>query len=204
MKKQGGFSVLFREEAHGKTKSGKPAIVPGDPDHSEFITRLTHRDPEERMPYQEAPLPKDEIAVLRKWIEQGAHWGEHWATPRPPRRRCPARACWRVSGLSENPGNKPTWIFSSKNAWTTRAWNPRPPPNRPRSCAALDLTGLPLTADQYWRFRENPSPETFSKLVDELLASPAYGERWAALWLDLSRYADSKGYESDHRCIVPG
>src|SRR6476620_7292810 len=79
VKKQGGFSLLFREEALAKTKNGKWAIVPGDADKSEMIRRLTLDDPEERMPYQHAPLNKDEIKLLTRWIDQGAKWGEHWA-----------------------------------------------------------------------------------------------------------------------------
>ncbi|RYZ55522.1 MAG: hypothetical protein EOO14_13170, partial [Chitinophagaceae bacterium] len=79
VKKQGGFSVLFREEALAKLKSGKYGIVPGDPGESEMIRRLTLDDPEERMPYQHAPLSEDEIETLTQWIRQGAVWGHHWA-----------------------------------------------------------------------------------------------------------------------------
>ncbi|MBE7178420.1 MAG: hypothetical protein INR69_18610, partial [Mucilaginibacter polytrichastri] len=79
VKQQGGFSVLFREDALGKTESGKPAIIPGDPKHSEFIRRLTLDDPEERMPYKHEPLSKEEIDLLTSWVKQGAKWGEHWA-----------------------------------------------------------------------------------------------------------------------------
>jgi len=201
VKKQGSFSLLFREEALGKTKSGKPAIVPGDPDHSEFITRLTHRDPEERMPYQEAPLPKEDIELLRTWVKQGATWGEHWAYSPPAAPEVPGKGL--LAGFW--PFGK-TWEqtdldFFVKNRLDDEGLKPSPPaePATLLRRAALDLTGLPPTADQYRRFRDDPSPDHFSKLVDEFLASPAYGERWAALWLDLSRYADSKGYESDHR-----
>ncbi|HTH29801.1 MAG TPA: c-type cytochrome domain-containing protein, partial [Lacibacter sp.] len=79
VKKQAGFSFLFREEALAVTESGKPAIIPGDPDGSEMIRRITISDPEERMPYKHDPLSKEEISILKKWIKQGAKWGEHWA-----------------------------------------------------------------------------------------------------------------------------
>src|SRR5580765_5088352 len=79
VRQKGGFSLLFREEALAKTKSGKFAIIPGDPDHSEMIRRITHTDPEERMPYQHGPLTKEEIDLLRRWVREGAPWGEHWA-----------------------------------------------------------------------------------------------------------------------------
>ena len=79
VKRQGDFSLLFRQDALAITQSGKPAIIPGDPDGSEMIKRLTHHDPEERMPYKQAPLSKEEINTLRQWIKEGAEWGNHWA-----------------------------------------------------------------------------------------------------------------------------
>jgi hypothetical protein len=79
VKKQGGFSLLFHEEAIAATKSGKPAIIPGDPDGSELIKRLLSKDPEERMPYKHEALNEDEIDIFKRWIKQGAKWGDHWA-----------------------------------------------------------------------------------------------------------------------------
>src|SRR5438094_10125438 len=72
------FSLLFRDQALAKTKSGKYAIVPGDPDKSEMIRRLTLDDPEERMPFHHEPLTKEEIETISKWIKQSAQWGENW------------------------------------------------------------------------------------------------------------------------------
>ena len=79
VKQKGGFSLLFRDEALGNTKSGKPAIIPGKPDESELIKRLTVTDPDERMPYKHPALSADEIKILTQWVRQGAVWGEHWA-----------------------------------------------------------------------------------------------------------------------------
>ena len=79
VKRQGDFSLLFRQDALAITKSGKPAIIPGDPDGSEMVKRLTHHDPEERMPYKQEPLSKEEINTLRQWVKDGAEWGDHWA-----------------------------------------------------------------------------------------------------------------------------
>ena len=79
VKREAGFSVLFRTEAVGKTESGKPAIIPGDPDNSEMIQKDHHHDPEERMPYKHDALTKDQINTLRQWIKEGAVWGDHWA-----------------------------------------------------------------------------------------------------------------------------
>lgn len=79
VKKQGGFSLLFQEEALGKTESGKPAIIPGHPEQSSFIQRLHSKDPEEKMPYQRPALSEEEIELLTTWVKEGANWGEHWA-----------------------------------------------------------------------------------------------------------------------------
>ena len=72
VRQKSGFSLLFREEALAKTKSGKYAIIPGDPGHSEMIRRITNNDPEERMPYKHEPLAKSDIDILRRWIKEGA------------------------------------------------------------------------------------------------------------------------------------
>src|SRR5688500_3609452 len=77
VKRESGFSVLFRTEALAKTESGKPAIIPGDPGNSEMIRRLKLKDPEERMPYKHDPLSDDEISILTRWIKEGAVWGDH-------------------------------------------------------------------------------------------------------------------------------
>src|SRR4051812_15268080 len=76
---KGNFSLLFRDSALKKTKDGKYAIVPGDPERSEMIQRITSNDPDERMPYHHEPLSKEDVDVLRKWIKQGASWGENWS-----------------------------------------------------------------------------------------------------------------------------
>ena len=79
VRRKAGFSLLFRSDALAINESGKPAIVPGNPDESEMIRRITLNDPEERMPYKHDPLCEKEISILRKWIKQGAQWGDHWA-----------------------------------------------------------------------------------------------------------------------------
>jgi len=79
VRRKSGFSLLFRSDALASNESGKPAIIPGDPEHSEMIRRLTLKDPDERMPYKHEPLSEGEISILRKWIRQGAKWGDHWA-----------------------------------------------------------------------------------------------------------------------------
>jgi hypothetical protein len=79
VRRKAGFSLLFRQDALAPTESGKSAIVPGDPDRSEMIRRLTLNDPDERMPYKHEPLKNEQIDLLRRWIKEGAKWGDHWA-----------------------------------------------------------------------------------------------------------------------------
>ena len=85
VKRNANFSLLFRHEALDTAESGKLAIIPGDPGHSELIRRINAKDPEERMPYKEEPLTKAEIDILTQWIKEGAEWGDHWAylPPKP-------------------------------------------------------------------------------------------------------------------------
>ena len=79
VKRNGGLSMLFREEALQPAKSGNVAIVPHHPDQSELISRITHHDPEERMPPEANPLQAEEVRLLRQWIEEGAEWETHWS-----------------------------------------------------------------------------------------------------------------------------
>ncbi|MCY7349530.1 MAG: DUF1553 domain-containing protein [Cytophagaceae bacterium] len=191
VKKNGGFSVLFREEALGKTKSGGPAIIPGHADQSEFIRRLTAHDPDERMPLDAEPLSEQEIATLTRWINQGAEWEDHWAYLPPNQALSPPEAGtgWAKNGIDR---------FVSQKLQTEKL---TPAPEADLAVLhrrlSLDLTGLPPTPAEHARFRADRRPNAYEWEVDRLLASPAFGERWASLWLDLARYADSKGYEKD-------
>ncbi|WP_121356554.1 DUF1553 domain-containing protein [Flavisolibacter nicotianae] len=201
VKKQGGFSLLFREEAVAKLKSGHYGIVPGKPDQSEMIRRLRLTDPEERMPYQHEPLSKDEIATLTQWIRQGATWGVHWAYAPVQKVEVP------------NPTTSLLGLFSSgKKAWAKNdidyfiaekreEHKLEPSPEADKATllrrVSLDLTGLPPSPQLAQQFLQDNHEQAYERLVDALLASPAYGERWTAVWLDLARYADTKGYERD-------
>jgi Protein of unknown function (DUF1553)./Protein of unknown function (DUF1549)./Planctomycete cytochrome C. len=190
VKRQGGFSLLFRSEALANTESGKPAIIPGDPANSEMIRRLTLNDPEERMPYKHPPLSDDEISLLRRWIKQGAQWGDHWAyVPVKP---------------VELPDLKDKWIRNDIDRFILDKINdndlkPSPEANKRVLLrrVSLDLTGIPASTSLANQFLNDNSANAYEKLVDSLLASKHFGEKWAAIWLDLARYADTKGYERD-------
>lgn len=200
VKKESGYSLLFRDEAMQKGESGRLGIVPGDPEHSEMIRRVTSNDPEERMPYQHAPLSGDEINTLKQWIKQGAQWGNHWAyvavKPVP------------VPDISNG------WrsFFTPRNTWVVNdidhfIWNKlqeielQPSPLADKATllrrVSMDIIGLPPAKPLADWFLRNDSADAYEKLVDQLLASPQYGEKWTSMWLDLARYADSKGYEKD-------
>jgi hypothetical protein len=191
VRQKNGVSFIFREEALGVGKSGRRTIMPGKPDESELIARITAKDPEARMPYHAPPLPPQQIALLRRWVKEGAKWEDHWAFVAPQPQSLPAvkRSDWARQPLDrfildrlEKEGLEPS-PEADKAALLRRV--------------SLDLTGLPPTPEEQATYLADSSPGTYEKQVDRLLASPHYGERWAALWLDLARYADSKGYEAD-------
>jgi hypothetical protein len=193
VRQKNGVSFIFREEALGTGKSGRRTIVPGNPDASELIARVTSKDPDVRMPYHAPALPPEQVALLRRWIKEGAKWTDHWAFVPPKPQPLPPvkRANWVRQPLDrfvlarlEKEGLQPS-SEASKPELLRRA--------------SLDLTGLPPTADEEAAYLADSSPTAYEKQVDRLLASPAYGERWASMWLDLARYADTLGYEADRR-----
>jgi hypothetical protein len=190
VKRQAGFSVLFRSEALANTESGKPAIVPGHPESSEFIRRLTLNDPEERMPYKHEPLSEKEISILRQWIKQGATWGDHWAYVAVKPVELPAADnAWAKNGIDHFVFDKLQEKELTPSKEATKAVLLRR--------ASLDLIGMPAPASLAARFLADSSDRAYAQLVDSLLASPHFGEKWTAMWLDLARYADTKGYERD-------
>lgn len=197
VKKSGGFSLLTREEAMLPTTSGKTAIVPGNADASEMIRRLTCADPDDRMPYKEEPLTEAEIQILRRWVDQGANWEIHWAYKPLADVKIPG-AGTLFSGNSGKWGHNPIDAFVQERLEKEQL---QPSPEADKTTlirrASLDLTGLPPTEAQVQSFLADNTPDAYERLVDTLLASPHFGERWAATWLDLARYADSKGYERD-------
>ena len=187
---KGGFSLLFRDEALAKTKSGKPAIIPGDPEGSEMIRRILNKDPEERMPFKHAPLSEDEIATLKAWIKEGAPWGDHWAyLPLKPVEVPDENTKWGNNDIDR-------FIYAKLEK---EKLHPSAEADKPTLLRrlSLDLIGMYPSALVSKQYLQSNDPKAYEVLVDSLLASPHFGERWASLWLDLSRYADTKGYEAD-------
>ncbi|MFQ5732473.1 MAG: PSD1 and planctomycete cytochrome C domain-containing protein [Planctomycetaceae bacterium] len=189
-------------------KGGKtgPGVVPGKPDRSLLLQRILGKSKGKRMPLDADPLTAKEIAVVRQWIQQGAHWpkgvgspatsvGRHWAYVKPKRPKLPAV-------------RKAEWLRNPIDAFVlarleTEGLSPSPEADRARLLrrVTLDLTGLPPTTDELDAFLTDRSPNAYEKAVDRLLASPRYGERWATPWLDAARYADSNGYQRDGRRV---
>ncbi len=190
VKQQAGFSLLFREEALAKTESGKYAIVPGKPGKSELIKRITETDPEERMPYNHEPLSEREVTILKKWIKQGAEWGQHWAYMPVKQEQVPDyNNSWIRNDIDQFVYQKLKQEKLTPSAEADKATLLRR--------ISIDLTGLPPDSAAAQKFLADDSEKAYENLVDELLASKSYGERWTSLWMDLARYADTKGYESD-------
>ncbi len=143
------------------------------------------------MPYHAPSLPPQQIALLRRWIEEGAKWDDYWAFVPPVEQSQPQvkRAGWVRQPIDqfilarlEKEGLQPS-TEADKAELLRRV--------------SFDLTGLPPTPEQEAAFLADASPQAYEKQVDRLLNSPRYGERWASMWLDLARYADTKGYEAD-------
>lgn len=193
VRQKNGVSFIFREEALGTGKSGRRTIVPGDPDASELMARVTSKDPDARMPYHAPPLTSEQIALLRRWIKEGAKWTDYWAFVPPKPQPLPV----------VKHGN---WVHQPLDRFILARLEQeslQPSPEASKSellrRASLDLTGLPPTAEEEAAYLADSSPNAYEKQVDRLLASAAYGERWASMWLDLARYADTMGYEADRR-----
>jgi len=179
------------EGAKKALRADRFAIVPGDPEHSQLIARVTAADPKVRMPQRGDALSARDVEVLRKWITQGAAWQKHWAFIPPVR---PAVPAVKDAKWVRNPIDAFVLARLERDGLT-------PSPEADRATlirrVSLDLTGLPPSIAEIDAFLADKTPAAYEKVVDRLLASPAYGERMAFTWLDAARYADSSGYQSD-------
>jgi len=172
----------------------KHPVVPDHVERSELFRRVTTHDAEERMPEPKSGkrLTDRQIALLKKWIEQGAAWQGHWAFTPPVRPPLPdvQDATWPRGAIDK-------FILVRLE---TEGLRPSPEADKATLIrrVTLDLTGLPPTPDEVHEFLADSSPDAYDKLVDRLLANPHYGERMALDWLDVSRFVDTHGYH-----IVP-
>ena len=190
---KGGLNLTREKSLHGKLKSGEPALVPGKPDDSELLYRITTQDTDELMPPSEhgARLKPTEIALIRQWIFEGAKWSQHWSYR--PLKQIPLPKV-----------HDSAWIQNEIDHFVLakleeRQLKPSPRADRNTLIKRLnyDLIGLPPTPKEVSEFINDKSPKAYDSLVERLLASPHFGERWGRHWLDKARYADSDGYEKD-------
>jgi mono/diheme cytochrome c family protein len=190
--RKSGLRLDTRDGALGEHK-GTTAFVPGNPSASESMVRILATDPDDRMPPPDKSkgLTEAEIETVTRWVKGGAVWKDPWSL-RPVLRIKPPRSPWQ----KQNRSPIDAWVHArlqSEGMAPARIAAPSVLVRR----LALDLTGLPPTPDETARFVNAPTDKTYRELVEHFLASPAYGERWARVWLDLARYADTKGYEKD-------
>jgi hypothetical protein len=191
VRQRNDVSFIYREEALGHGKSGKPVIIPGDPDHSELMIRVLSYDAEDHMPYHGPRLSDQQVALLRRWIKEGAQWDDYWAFEAPAPQKLPS-----VKDKSWPRMPEDRFLLA---ALEQQGLHPSPEADKAELLrrVSLDLTGLPPSPEEERAFLADNSPNAYEKVVERLLGSPRYGERWASMWLDLARYADSRGYEKD-------
>ncbi len=191
---ESGFRLDTEESALAalEDEPGKFAIVPGNPHESELYHRITSDNPEAMMPPPESnlKLSEQEVAVLTRWIEQGAEYKPHWSFIEPEKPEIPqVTSAWPKNEVDR-------FVFA---AFEQQELTPNQPANKERLIrrVTFDLTGLPPTVEEVNNFLADNADDAYEKLVDRLLDSPHYGERMASEWLDVARYADSHGYQDD-------
>ncbi len=174
-------------------KAGAAAVIAGKSTESELFARVASKDPDEVMPPPKSkrPLTGSQVETLRRWIDSGAAWGQHWAFVSPRRGELPKvrDETWPRNGVDR---------FVLARLERERL-APAPEASREHLLrrVSLDLTGLPPTLAEVDAFLADTSPDAYEKAVDRRLKSPAYGERMAWDWLDAARYADTNGYQGD-------
>jgi cytochrome c553 len=202
-KLKGGLSLEYHESILKGGDSG-PALVPGNPDQSLLIKAVRYGDADLQMPPKNNKLPGAQIADLVAWVKMGAPdprsagkalAGTTWSKDR--------REHWSflpIKHVTEPEVHDTNWVADPVDSFVLakleqNGLKPNPPADRRTLIrrATYDLIGLPPTPEEVQAFVEDKSPDAYTKLVDRLLASPQYGERWGRIWLDTARYADTKG-----------
>ena len=182
---EGAFAALTENEGF--------ALVKGKPEQSELIHRIYNEDPDLLMPPPESELVLSEYekTLLERWIEQGAEWKQHWAFIPPEKPELPSikRSSIVVNEIDH-------FVQAKQQELGLRPSDPAPKTQWLRR-VSFDITGLPPTPEEIDAFLTDDSDNAYEKVVENLLASPAYGERMASIWLDVARYADSHGYQDD-------
>jgi hypothetical protein len=184
------FQFIIQEDALKASKVREVSYCTWLSGKSEMIRRITNNDPDERMPYKHDPLTKEEISILKKWIKQGAQWGEHWA--------------YLPVQKPALPDVENKWIRNDIDKFIYQRLEEeklKPSPGADKQTllrrSSLDLIGMPAEENIANKYLNDNSDKAYEKLIDDLLATKRYGEKWTSMWLDLARYADTKGFEKD-------
>lgn len=196
-KARGRLQLSSRKAVLSKQDPDEPLIVAGKPEKSHLLIRLTDAKAGDIMPLDGQRLSKRELDVLRQWIKSGANWPDdqaedrHWAYVQPALPTLPEVKLkdWPVNAVD----------YFTLAQMEAEQLTPSDPEERGRLLrrVSLALIGIPPTPEEVEAFVNDKSPNAYEKVVDRLLASPRYGERWAQHWLDLARYADSNGFQAD-------
>ncbi len=172
-----------------------PVVVPGDPDASELLRRISSDDPSEQMPPADSDyerLTPEQIELVRRWIAEGANWEEHWAFITPTRPELP------TAGDLEWPVNAIDFFTLARMRNQGLVPNEEATKETLIRRVTLDLTGLPPTIEEIDAFLADDSPDAYEQVVDRLLMSPRYGEHMTRYWLDAARYGDTHGLHLDN------
>jgi len=203
---EAGLRLTDRAAATAALESGSRAILPGRPEDSNLLRRVTAADADERMPPEGPPLSADQVEVLRRWITEGADWPRHWAyrpLTRPP---VPVEKLDRGHRSRVIPAHDPDdgWPRTPIDSFVLRklvAYNlgPSPPADQRTLLRRVyfDLVGLPPTPEEVEAFLADDGAAAYERVVDRLLSSPRYGERWARHWMDVVHYAETHGHDQD-------
>jgi hypothetical protein len=193
--RKSGLRLDIRDSALKAAKSGKIAVVPNDSKTSELVRRIQTTDQDDLMPPPAAKLPLTDAQkeILAKWVSAGAEYKPHWAFAAPRQSPLPTvrDSAW--------PRNEIDYFVLARLEREGLAPSPKADKYALIRRVYLDLIGLPPTPEQVDAFVNDTSANAYQRVVDDLLASPHYGERWARRWLDLARYADTNGYEKDRQ-----
>lgn len=185
-------------EAATKEDDGYFVIKPGDPENSDFMTRVTTDDEDDLMPPSDSghELTETQIGLLRAWIQEGAKYAEHWSFVAPKRPDVPA--------LKDDKWARTDIDRLVAAAAEAQGLTPGEEADRRTLIRrlSLDIIGLPPTWEQVEAFVNDQRPDAYERVVDSLLVSERYGEKWATIWLDLARYSDTKGYEKDRQRTI--
>ena len=190
---------LDRQEDLTAEINGHRVVSPGEPQQSELFRRISSSD-DERMPPAETgrSVNADQIALIRRWIEQGAKWQPHWSFTPPQRSELP-----KIK-LTQWPRNAIDYFVLARLEQDGLAPSSEADKSTLLRRVTLDLTGLPPKPEEVDAFLADSAADAYERVVDRLLASPRYGERMALDWLDAARFADSDGYQGDgHRTMWP-